>query len=680
VNVSDRAAGSTLEGRYRLEARLSNWGVGEVWRAADAQRPRTTVTVKLLPAPTTRRAERMGALKVLGDRLARLQHPGVLPVVEVNTAGAQPFVVYEAWEGVGLGEWLTAARATAEPTPLRAVAAIADRVLAAVGAGHRQRAPGSLVHGAVHHDAVRVRVAEGREPEVRVIDFGLSAEKESSALAALVDTNPSEYAAPEHAREPALRNPAADVFALAVLVLRMLVPEAVRPRGHRSWAHFVTQREGEVHSAITALRADVHPTVWEALAQALSRRPEARPADAERLREMLRGAAWGSAAVNVDDGLAPVVPMALPTLQPVAPPVAAPLPLPPVYAPPSAPAPPSFRPPTSQAPAFVPTAPPPPPAPAGPPVGPPPVPKGMQLGVGSVLGANRPGGASTRPRRATMDADHRNFGPLAPIAPDVAPRAGLVSLDDAQATRQDFGAALDTEPPTYASVDGPTMAHNIPSASHRLPSRRPDLKATLDQAQRTEQSPFDAAENTRIAQLPVPVAAPVPTRGGSAKWQAGPQAPFEATAVHHFAPAPPLTDATVPISLDAVPPAVAAALAAYAAPVNPASWDSTSNLQPVSFPSQAPRPAQFAPPAYAPPSAPGAADPFAMVAASGRGDARAWDAHTAPPDRPQTAARRPSNALLVALALLAAGVAFLLGVLAFNRRPEAPAAVAPAAR
>ncbi|MDB4927993.1 MAG: Serine/threonine protein kinase, partial [Myxococcaceae bacterium] len=144
MNVSDRAAGSTLEGRYRLEARLSNWGVGEVWRAADAQRPRTTVTVKLLPAPTTRRAERMGALKVLGDRLAKLPHPNILPVLEVNTAGAQPFVVYESWEGVGLGEWLTAARATAEPTSLRTVAAIADRVLAAVGAGHRQRAPGSL--------------------------------------------------------------------------------------------------------------------------------------------------------------------------------------------------------------------------------------------------------------------------------------------------------------------------------------------------------------------------------------------------------------------------------------------------------------------------------------------------------------------------------------------------------
>ncbi|MDP3216829.1 MAG: protein kinase, partial [Deltaproteobacteria bacterium] len=325
MNVSDRAAGSTLEGRYRLEARLTNWGVGEVWRAVDLQRQRAAVTVKLLPAPTTRRAERMGALKLLGDRIAKLQHPGVLPLVEVNTAGAQPFVVYEAWEGVSLGEWLTAARATGEPTSLRAVLTLADRLLAAIGAGHRQRSPGSLVHGAVHHDAVRVRLAEGREPEVRVIDFGLSAEKDSSALSALVDANPSEYAAPEHAREPALRNPAADVFAAAVLIVRMLVPEAVRPRGHRSWGHFVSQREGEVHSAITALRADVHPSVWEALAQALARRPEARPADAERLRELLRAASWGVAA-SADEGavaLAPVVPMALPTLQPIAPPVAA---------------------------------------------------------------------------------------------------------------------------------------------------------------------------------------------------------------------------------------------------------------------------------------------------------------------------------------------------------------------
>ena len=415
VNVSDRAAGSTLEGRYRLEARLSNWGVGEVWRAADAQRGRASVTVKLLPAPASRRTERMAALRLLGDRLGKLQHPNVLPLVEVHTAGAQPFVVYESWEGIGLGEWLTAARATGEPTSLRTVLGIADRVLAAVGAGHRQRSPGSLIHGAIHHEAVRVRVEEGREPEVRVLDFGLGAEKDSSALAALVDATPSEYAAPEHAREPSLRNPAADVFAAAVLILRLLVPEAVRPRGHRGWAHFVTQRESEVHSAITALRADVHPSVWEALAQALSRRPEARPADAERLRELLRAASWGvpSSMDAPGEALAPVVPMALPTLQPIAPPVAS-LSL-------SAPMPPA--------------------SPARP-AGPPPVPKGMQLGVASVLGAHRPDGGSVRPRRATAGVDHRNFGPLAPRPMDAdappAQRPDRVSVDDAQSTRQDI--------------------------------------------------------------------------------------------------------------------------------------------------------------------------------------------------------------------------------------------------
>ena len=121
----------------------------------------------------------------------------------------------------------------------------------------------------------------GRDREVRVTDFGLSAEKNAAAL---VDSSPSEYGAPEHAREPSLRNAATDVFAAAVLVLRLLVPEAARPRGHRSWAHFVSQKESEVHAAITALRADVDPTIWAALAQALARPPEARPAVARSSR------------------------------------------------------------------------------------------------------------------------------------------------------------------------------------------------------------------------------------------------------------------------------------------------------------------------------------------------------------------------------------------------------------
>lgn len=669
MNVSDRAVGSTLEGRYRLEARLTNWGVGEVWGAVDLQRGRGPVTVKLLPAPNTRRAERMGALKLLGDRLAKLQHPGVLTLVELNVAGAQPFVVYEAWEGVSLGEWLTAARATGEPTSLRAVLTLADRLLAAIGAGHRQRSPGSLVHGALHHDAVRVRLAEGCEPEVRVIDFGLSAEKDSSALAALVDANPSEYAAPEQAREPALRNPAADVFAAAVLIVRMLVPEAVRPRGHRSWGHFVSQREGEVHSAVTALRADVHPSVWEALAQALARRPEARPADAERLRDLLRAASWGVGESPTPGAvaLAPVVPMALPTLQPVAPPVAALSLAGPVAAPP----------PVAYAPA------PPPPAPAGAPVGPPPVPTGMQLGVAAVLGAHRPDTGSVRPRRATAGIDHGNFGP-------VATTAGRVSLDDAQATRQDVAFPSD-EPPTFADVEAPTMARDIPSGAHHLPSRTPAHPSmlTLDQADRTVQSPFEHVEHTRMESLPLPPAPPLTPHGASGRGTAGPAAPSHSPGMSAHPSTLQLVDATVPLSLAAVPPEVAAALAAYAAPVNPGFWDSTSNLQPVSYqplPHPAPSPFAAPPPYAAPPAYSSAAparcpaDPFALVAAAGRGDARAWDAHTTPPDRPQPAARRPSTALLVGLAVLAAVLAVIIGVMASSREPASPATVAPTVR
>ncbi len=666
MNVSDRAAGSILEGRYRLEARLSNWGVGEVWRASDSQRGRASVTVKLLPTPGARRTERMVALKVLGDRLAKLQHPGMLPVVEINTAGAQPFVVYESWEGIGLGEWLTAARASGEPTSLRTVFGIADRVLSAIGAGHRQRSPGSLVHGAIHHDAVRVRVEEGREPEVRVLDFGLAAEKDSSALAALVDSTPSEYAAPEHAREPALRNPAADVFAAAVLILRLLVPEALRPRGHRSWGHFVTQRESEVHSAITALRPDVHPSVWEALAQALSRRPEARPSDAERLRELLRAASWGIPSTDQPhEALSPVVPLALPTLHPIAP-MAAPLPTSPSTSP--APAPDFAH------------------APSARPAGPPPVPKGMQLGVASVLGANRPDTGSVRPRRATAGVDHRNFGPLAPQSlDDVEPPSqhrGRVSLDDAQSTRQDIELPSD-EPATIADAEM-TMALNVPVAAR---SSNPQF-VSLDQADRTVQSPFDHVEQTQIAQLPVPPSAPMPPYNPSGHWSAGPSLPFQ-SAVGAFPTTLPLTDATMPLNLEAVPPEVAAALAAYAAPVSPASWDSTSNLQPVSLPPSfaAPPPGYAPPPVYAPPpgyassvSAPRAADPFALVAAAGRGDARAWDANTTPPDRASVPARKTSTALLIGLGVLAAALAFLVGVMASNRDPAPSSTSAPAER
>jgi hypothetical protein len=648
VAAPDRAVGSTLEGRYRLEARLAGWGVGEAWRALDAQRQRAPVTVKLLPAPSSRRAERLGALDLLGRRLARLQHPCLLPLVELHTGGAQPFVVYEAWDGVGLGEWLTAARASGELPDARVALGIAERVLAAVGAGHRQRSPGSLVHGALHHDAVRVRVVAGREPEVRVLDVGLSAERDPSAVPALADDGPSEYAAPEHARDAALRNSATDVFAAAVLILRVLAPEAARPRGHRSWAHFVAQREGQVHGAIAALRPDLHPAVWEALASALSLRPEARPVDAEALREMLRAAPWIDA--RVADEASPIVPVSMPSLQPVAPPVA-PLVIADVAA--------------SPVPAAA-------PAPVEPAVeralGPPPVPQGMQLGVAAVLSAGR----KSAPTQS---------------APSLAAR-GMVSLDDADATRQDFGAPSE-EPPTFLDVDVPTMALGAPGGA-RPGIDRADVAATLplDEVERTVRAPFHDDASTRVAPLPVPRRAPpsmphpapLPRLGaplGPPQWGGPPAAAGGARATSGPVGGASSLEATAPLSLDGAPPEVVAALGGYAAPVNPASWDSTSNMQPVSYP-----PAQRATaPGFAPPvSARAAVDPFALVASAGRGDARAWDVPTTPPDRASAPARKTPGALLIALAVLTVALVFLAGALAATWREGGALKSAPTAR
>jgi hypothetical protein len=306
----------------------------------------------------------------------------------------------------------------------------------------------------------------------------------------------------------------------------------------------------------------------------------------------------------------------------------------------------------------------------------------MQLGVASVLGANRPDGGSVRPRRPTAGVDHRNFGPLAPRPMDVdappAPRSGRVTVDDAQSTRQDIELPAD-EPSTVAESDM-TMALNIPAPSPAPPRSSNPQVVSIEQANRTVRSPFDQVEHTQIAQLPLPPSAPMPPHNPAVPWSAGPSQPFASPSAAAYPATLPLPYAEATMPLDVVPPEVAAALAAYAAPVNPASWDSTSNLQPVSLPGYAaPSPPRYAsPPSYA---APRAADPFALVAAAGRGDARAWDANTTPPEQAPAPARRYSTALLIGLALLAAALAFLIGVLASNRgAAAAPVTVAPTAR
>ena len=153
------AARPELPERYRLDSLIGKGGMGEVWAAHDRVLDRD-VAVKViadeLAAPElTRRLEREALI------LARLEHPGIVPVHDAGTLpDGRAFYVMRLVRGERLDEH------AARDHPLGELLRLFARVVEPVAYAH--------AHGIMHRDLKPSNVMIGPFGEVLVIDWGVA--------------------------------------------------------------------------------------------------------------------------------------------------------------------------------------------------------------------------------------------------------------------------------------------------------------------------------------------------------------------------------------------------------------------------------------------------------------------------------------------------------------------------
>lgn len=254
--------------RYLLGREVGRGGMGSVWEAEDPELGRV-VALKVLDLPDAS-GDLAARLKREARVLARIEHPGVVPVHDVGTLpDGRP------WYAMKLvrGERLDAAAALL-PT-LRERLRLFLRVCEPVAFAHAR--------GIVHRDLKPSNVMVGPFGEVLVLDWGIARllEEEASerrpgppvALAAepreprgapaagtaagTVLGTPG-YMAPEQARGEAGVDARADVWALGVLLRGLVGPEALRARRLAAVvAKATAERREERYDGVPALAADV---------------------------------------------------------------------------------------------------------------------------------------------------------------------------------------------------------------------------------------------------------------------------------------------------------------------------------------------------------------------------------------------------------------------------------------
>jgi serine/threonine-protein kinase len=277
--------GTLIAGRYRLDQRLGEGGMGEVWAATHAI-TRRRVAMKFLRGSTFRRAEMHQRFLREARAVSLVRHPSVVEVLDVfELEPGVPVMVMDLLVGETLGAKL------ARDGPLRVGQAV-SLILPAVEALEAAHARG-IVHRDVKPDNIFLETGEGGQVIVKVLDFGIAKltakEGDEAETGPLTGTGSvlgtPWYMAPEQLSGEKDIDPRADVWALGVILYECL--SGRRPLDGANVAQLVTQmlRGGIV--PIEARVPGIAPELARLVGRMLARERDDRPLDLAEVREVL---------------------------------------------------------------------------------------------------------------------------------------------------------------------------------------------------------------------------------------------------------------------------------------------------------------------------------------------------------------------------------------------------------
>jgi serine/threonine-protein kinase len=221
----------TIVGRYVLHAAIARGGMASVHlaRLLGAQGFSRIVAAKRLHPQFADDAEFLAMFLDEARIASKVNHPNVVPVLDVVHAGTEVILVQEYVHGVPLDKLLRAARERGRgvPVPTGVVAAIGADVLAGLHAAHEARDELGTSLEIVHRDVSPQNVLVGVDGIARVLDFGVAKSTINTHV-----TRPGTlkgklaYFAPEQLRGEATRR--VDLYAAGVMFWEALAGRRLR--------------------------------------------------------------------------------------------------------------------------------------------------------------------------------------------------------------------------------------------------------------------------------------------------------------------------------------------------------------------------------------------------------------------------------------------------------------------
>jgi serine/threonine protein kinase/tetratricopeptide (TPR) repeat protein len=264
---------------YELLERLPGGGMGVIYRARDV-RLRRVVALKFLPGALSADDRAKARFLLEARAAASLDHRNVCAIHEIGeTEEGHLFIAMPFYEGETLAD-----RIAREPLSVGDALTIAIQVLHGLTHAHE--------HGIVHRDIKPANVMLGTDGVVKILDFGIVKHGDVgfTRTGVLIGTLP--YMSPEQLTQSPV-DARTDIWSVGIVLYEMLAGRQPFEGGD---VHAV--REAIVFAqpaSLRAMRSDVSEELARAVATALAKqrqdRPASAPAFAATLETILGGAA-----------------------------------------------------------------------------------------------------------------------------------------------------------------------------------------------------------------------------------------------------------------------------------------------------------------------------------------------------------------------------------------------------
>jgi hypothetical protein len=260
--------GTTLNGRYRLDAKIGAGGMSTVYCAFDETLQRQ-VAVKLMNREVASDSDQLERFRREARAVAQLSHPHVVGVIDAGEEGdpahPRPYIVFEYVEGETLKERI---RRCGRLSISEAVA-YAIEIARALGAAHARHI--------VHRDVKPQNVLIDEEGSAKVTDFGIARTLDEEGLTAdgrVLGT--TDYVSPEQALGHRVTGQS-DLYSLGIVLYEMLTGE-VPFKGDTQVAVAMKHVRDDLPD-VQRLRPEVSAALASVIDRATAKRPRDRYAD-----------------------------------------------------------------------------------------------------------------------------------------------------------------------------------------------------------------------------------------------------------------------------------------------------------------------------------------------------------------------------------------------------------------